>query len=383
MNAKRQFIAKTLHGLENILANELKQIGAENIEKQRRMVSFSGTTETLYRANFQTRTATRILQPIHTFTARNEEELYGIAKKFDWTSVMDLSHKFAVDATVNSNVFTHSHFIALKLKDAIADHFRDRFGKRPFVDPKKPHIQIHIHIAEQECTLLLDSSGDSLHKRGYRLHQDVAPLNEVLAAGLIMLSGWDGTTPFVDPMCGSGTLLIEAALIAKGMAPGIFRKHFGFENWLDFEKDTFERVFNDESYERDIDPLIIGGDISKRAVDIAQSNLKNAGIHKLIDIKNQSMFDFFPPQGPGTVITNPPYGERLKKEQITTFYKQLGDTFKQRYQGYNVWVLSGNSEALKNFGLHASNPTTLFNGSIECKYQCYSIYSGSKKAKFN
>ncbi|MDD4385942.1 MAG: THUMP domain-containing protein [Bacteroidales bacterium] len=382
MNEKRQFVAKTLHGLEGILAGELKGIGAENVEKQRRMVNFTGTTEMLYRANFQIRTATRILLPIYTFKARNEEELYGIAKKFDWTSIMDLSHKFAVDATVNSSIFTHSHFIALKLKDAIADHFRDRFGKRPFVDPKNPHIQIHIHISDQDCTILLDSSGESLHKRGYRLHQDVAPINEVLAAGLILLSGWDGTTPFIDPMCGSGTLLIEAALIAKGMAPGIFRKHFAFENWLNFEKETFEKVFNDESYERDIDPIILGGDISGRAIEIAQSNLKDAGIQKLIQVKKQSIFDFFPPEGPGTVITNPPYGERLKKDQITVFYKQLGDTFKQRYQGYNIWVLSGNSEALKNFGLHASNPTTLFNGPIECKYQSYSIYSGSKKAKY-
>jgi putative N6-adenine-specific DNA methylase len=378
----KQYIAKTLHGLENILANELKTIGAENVEVQRRMVSFSGTTETLYRANFQTRTSTRILQPLFSFKARNEEELYGLVKKFDWTTVMDLSHKFAVDATVNSEIFTHSHFVALKLKDAVADHFRDRFGKRPFVDPKKPHIQLHIHISDQDCTVLLDSSGESLHKRGYRLHQDVAPINEVLAAGLIMLSGWDGTTPFIDPMCGSGTILIEAALIARGIAPGIFRKNFGFENWLDFDRAIFEKVFNDESYERDITPTIIGSDISGRAVDIANSNLRNAGIQKYIDVKKHSLFDFNPPQGPGVVITNPPYGERLKREQINVFYKQIGDCFKQRYEGYNVWMISGNPEALKNFGLHPTKTTTLFNGPIECKYQCFSIYSGSKKAKF-
>jgi putative N6-adenine-specific DNA methylase len=383
MEENKQFIAKTLHGFENLLANELKTIGASDVQAHRRMVSFSGNTEMLYRANFQTRTATRILQPIFEFTARNEEELYGIAKKFDWTTIMDLSHKFAIDATVNSTVFTHSHFIALKLKDAIADHFRDRFGKRPFVDPKNPHIQIHIHIAENNCTVLLDSSGESLHKRGYRLSQDVAPLNEVLAAGLILLSGWDAKTPFIDPMCGSGTLLIEAALIAKGIAPGIFRKNFGFENWLNYEKDTFQKVFNDESFERDLSPLIIGGDISKRAVEIAESNFKNVGMHKYIQVKNKSVFDFFPPEGPGVVVTNPPYGERLKKDQITTFYQQLGDCFKQRYQGYNVWVLSGNHEALKNFGLHGSNTAHLFNGPIECKYQCFSIYSGSKKQKFN
>lgn len=382
MDSNTQFIAKTLQGLEGILAKELTDIEAKDVEIQRRMVKFSGNTETLYRANFQARTATRILKPIYNFKARNEEELYGLAKKFDWTSVMDLSHKFAVDATVTSDVFTHSHFVALKLKDAVADFFRDKFGRRPFVDPKKPHIQLHIHIADQECTILLDSSGESLHKRGYRLHQDVAPINEVLAAGLILLSGWDGSTPFIDPMCGSGTILIEAALIARGIAPGVFRKHFGFENWLDFEKDTFDRVFNDESYEKDVTPTIIGRDISAKAIEIASSNFRNAGIQKFIEVSKQSIFDFFPPEGQGVVITNPPYGERLKREQIDIFYKQLGDCFKQRYQGYNVWMISGNADALKSFGLHPSKTTTLFNGPIECKYQCFSIYSGSKKQKF-
>lgn len=382
MQDKKTFIAKTLHGLEELLANELKTIGAEDVTIQRRMVSFTGNTETLYRANFQTRTATRILMPIYEFKARNEEELYGLAKKFDWTSVMELSHKFAVDATVNSETFTHSHYIALKLKDAVADHFRDRFGRRPFVDPKKPHIQLHIHINNHDCTVLLDSSGESLHKRGYKLYQDIAPINEVLAAGLILLSGWDAKTPFIDPMCGSGTIAIEAALIARGIAPGIFRKNFGFENWLNFEKDTFEKVFNDESYERNLTPTIIGGDVSKRAIDLTILNAKNAGMHKFISTEKRSVFDFEPPQGPGTVITNPPYGERLKKEQITTFYKQLGDGFKQRYQDYKVWMLSGNMEAIKRFGLHASKTYTLFNGPLECKYLKYDIYSGSKKMKY-
>ncbi len=242
MKTQNTFVAKTFQGLEEVLANELKTIGAQNVEIQRRMVSFTGDKELMYMANFHLRTATRVLMPIHTFKARNEEELYGLAKKIDWTKYMDLSHKFVIDSTVYSNVFTHSHYAALKLKDAIADHFRDKFNKRPFVDPKNPHLRIHLHIAEQECTILLDSSGESLHKRGYRLHQGVAALNEVLAAGLIILSGWDGSTPFIDPMCGSGTLLIEAALIAKGIAPGIFRKHFAFENWLDFDKEIFEKV---------------------------------------------------------------------------------------------------------------------------------------------
>ncbi|HNS29586.1 MAG TPA: THUMP domain-containing protein, partial [Tenuifilaceae bacterium] len=309
MPTKFEIVAKTLQGLEGILADELKAIGAENVEIERRAVKFTGDNETIYRSNFQCRTAIRILKVIHQFKARNEGELYDQAKNFDWASVMDLSQKFAVDSVVNSDIFTHSHFVSLRLKDAIADHFRDRFGKRPFVDPQKPHVQIHIHISNQDCTILMDSSGESLHKRGYRLHQDIAPLSEILAAGLIMLSGWDGKTPLFDPMCGSGTILIEAALIAKGIAPGVFRKQFGFEHWLDFDKELFEKVFNDDSNERELQTTIMGGDIAKRAVTVATENIRNAGLQKYIRLQTQSIFDFFPPKEPGIVITNPPYGE--------------------------------------------------------------------------
>ena len=228
----------------------------------------------------------------------------------------------------------------------------------------------------------MDSSGESLHKRGYRLHQDIAPLSEILAAGLIMLSGWDGKTPLFDPMCGSGTILIEAALIAKGIAPGVFRKQFGFEHWLDFDKELFEKVFNDDSNERELQTTIMGGDIAKRAVTVATENIRNAGLQKYIRLQTQSIFDFFPPKEPGIVITNPPYGERLSQTQLDIFYKQLGDCFKQRYSGYDIWLLSGNRNALKTFGLHPSKSMTLFNGPIECKYQQFSIYMGSKKAKF-
>ncbi len=381
MTTKQVFIAKTLQGLEQLLANELIGIGAENVEIQKRSVKFEGDTEILYKANFHCRTAIRILKPIHHFTARNEDELYGLARKFDWTSIMDLSHKFAVDSVVNSEFFTHSHFVSLRIKDAIADHFRDRYGKRPFVDPKKPQIHINIHISGQECTLLLDSSGESLHKRGYRLNQVLAPLNEVLAAGLIMLTGWDGKTPFIDPMCGSGTILIEAALIARGIAPGVFRKEFGFEHWFDFDKALLEKVFNDESFERDIDPIIIGADISKGAIEVAKENVRNSGLQKLINIEAKSIFDLTPPSTPGIVLTNPPYGERLKKEQIEVFYQQLGDCFKQRFTNFDIWILSGNKDAMKSFGLHPSKTYSLVNGSIECKYQRFNIYEGSKKNK--
>lgn len=375
-------VAKTLQGLEEVLAEELKEIGAEDIEVGCRSVTFYGTKETLYKSNFWLRTALRVLKPIHVFNARTIDEFYGNARKFDWTSVMDLSQKFAVESVVNSELFPHSRYIALKLKDAIADQFRDRFGKRPFVDPKKPHIQFHVHVNNDVCTVSLDSSGESLHRRGYRVAQDVAPINEVLAAGLIKLSGWDGDSVFIDPMCGSGTILIEAALIAYGIAPGIFRQHFGFENWLDFDDQLLQSIYNDDSRERDFEYLIIGRDISKQAIASAMENVKESGLQKKIDLAVASIFDYNPPKvDRGIVITNPPYGERLKKEQIEGFYKQLSDVFKNKYPGYDVWLISSNQEALKSFGLRPSKKVTLLNGALECKYQRFSMYKGSLKAK--
>ncbi len=383
MSEKFEMIAKTFQGLENVLADELKNIGAEDVKILRRGISFKGDKEMMYKANLQLRTALRILKPIYSFKARNEEELYGQAKKFDWLSVMSLSQKFAVDSVVHSEIFNHSRYIALKLKDAIADHFREKLGKRPFVDPKNPDIQLHIHVAEDECTISLDSSGESLHRRGYRLHQDVAPINEVLAAGMIMLTGWKADCDFIDPMCGSGTLLVEAALIANGIPPGIFRKNFGFEKWPDFDENLLQSVYNDDSMEKVFAHSIIGSDISKHAVDKALENIKQAGLQKKIDVKVKSIFDTSPQNERGIVVTNPPYGERLKKDQIEVFYEQIGDFFKQKYSGYDIWVLSSNKDAMKKFGLRPSANLTLFNGALECKFQKFTMYRGSVKSKYS
>ncbi|NVO09111.1 MAG: RNA methyltransferase [Bacteroidales bacterium] len=381
MADKFEMIAKTLQGLEGVLADELNALGAEDVTATRKTVTFKGDKELMYKANIQLRTALRILKPIYTFKARTEDELYGQAKKFDWTSIMEVSHKFAVDSVVDSDTFNHSRYVALKLKDAIADHFREKLGKRPFVDPQNPQIRIHVHIVDDECTISLDSSGESLHRRGYRSTQDASPINEVLAAGMILLSGWNRDSNFIDPMCGSGTLLIEAGLYAHGIPPGIFRKNFGFENWFDFDESLLQQVYNDDSMECEFKHSIIGGDISKRAIEISTENIRNAGLQRKIDIKVQSIFDFDPPQSKGIVITNPPYGERLKRDQIETFYKQLGDCFKQRFNGYDAWLISSNIDALKNFGLRPSKTMTLTNGTLECKYQRYSMFQGSPKVK--
>lgn len=374
-------IAKTQQGLEAVLAEELRLIGAEEVKATLKTVSFVGDKEMMYKANIQLRTALRILKPIYTFRARTEDELYGQAKKFDWTGVMDISHKYAVDSIVSSDVFNHSRYIALKLKDAIADHFREKVGKRPFVDPLNPQIRVHINVVDDECTISLDSSGESLHRRGYRQTQDASPINEVVAAGMILLSGWKGDSNFIDPMCGSGTILIEAGLIAHGIPPGIFRKHFGFENWFDFDEALLQQVYNDDSMEREFKYSIIGSDISKRAIETSTDNIRNAGLLKKIDIKTCSVFDYDPPKGNGIVITNPPYGERLKKEQIEVFYKQLGDCFKLKYTGYDVWLISNNFDALRSFGLRPSKSIALANGSMECKYHQYSMYKGAPKEK--
>lgn len=380
MSTQFEMIAKTFQGLEEVLADELVALGAQDVMIGCRSVKFSGDKELLYRANFRLQTAIRILKPIYTFNAHSVDEFYGNARKFDWSTVIDLAQRFAVDAVVNSEHFNHSRFVALKLKDAIADQFRDRYGRRPFVDPKSPNIQFHVHIYNDICTVSLDSSGESLHKRGYRVGQDIAPLNEVLAAGLLKLAGFNGDRTFIDPMCGSGTIAIEAALMAYGIPPGIFRETFGFENWLDFDSELLQTIYNDDSMECDYQHTIFASDISRQAVEVATSNIKTAGLAKKITLNMQSIFDYNPPdEANGLVVTNPPYGERLKLEHMEAFYKQLGDCFKQKYAGYDVWMISSNFEAMKCFGLRPSRKIALFNGELECTYQKYEMFRGSAR----
>lgn len=374
-----QYIAKTLQGLEPVLAQELADLGAQNIQQECRMVRFEGDKRLLYMANFHCRTALRILKPIATFQAQNTDQLYQQAINFDWDTILTLSQHFAIDTVVNSSEFRDSRYATYRLKDAIVDYFRAHYGKRPFVDSENPQVRIHLHIKDSTCDLLLDSSGESLHKRGYRVAQDVAPLNEVLAAGMILLSGWNTEDPFLDPMCGSATLLIEAAMIAHGIAPGIFRKHFAFEYWSDYDPELMSEIFNDDSREKECDTLILGSDISGKALEAAAANIRSAGLNKQIKLKKESIFDFQPLMIPGHVVTNPPYGERLKQFQLDRFYSQLGDLFKTKFQGWEVWLLAGNRVAMKSFGLHPSRTITLYNGPIECKFQRFNIYAGSLK----
>ena len=369
-------IAKTFQGLEEVLAKELIELGANDVQIGRRMVSFTGDKAMMYKANFGLRTAIRILKPIKEFKASDADEIYEALKPFEWECYMDVNTSFAVDSVVYSEDFRHSKFVAYKVKDAIADHFRDREGKRPSVEVTNPDLLFHIHIADNQCTLSLDSSGASLHRRGYRQNAVEAPLNEVLAAGMILMTGWQGETDFIDPMCGSGTLPIEAALIARGIAPGVFRKEFAFEKWTDFDAELFDSIYNDDSAEREFAHHIYGYDNDWKAVNIAKANVRSAGMAKYIDIEHRELEDFTQPEAPAIMVTNPPYGERLKPDDLYDLYRLLGTRLKNAFQGNQAWVISYKEELFNKIGLKPSTIVPLFNGALPCEFRKYELFSG-------
>ena len=371
-----EMIAKTFEGLEEVLAKELTQLGANEIEIGRRMVAFKGNKELMYRANFALRTAIRILKPIKHFKAKSAEDVYDAVKSIEWSDFLNNKTTFAIDAVVFSEEFRHSKFVAYKVKDAIADYFREKTGDRPNVRLSNPDIQLNIHIAEDKCTLSLDSSGESLHRRGYRQEAVEAPLNEVLAAGMLMMAGWDGSTDFIDPMCGSGTLPIEAALIALNIAPGVFRKGFAFEKWPDFDKELFESIYNDDSQEREFNHHVYGYDIKNQAVEIATRNVKAAGLSKYVTIMQQDIADFEEPREKALMVTNPPYGERISSPDLLGLYKTIGERLKHEFKGNDAWILSYRKECFDEIGLKASTRIPLFNGALECEFRKYQMFDG-------
>jgi len=369
-------IAKTFMGLEPVLANELTQLGAKNVQVGRRMVSFTGDKEMMYRANFQLHTAIRILKPIKHFKALSADDVYEGVKDIDWTEYLSLDKTFAVDSVVFSEEFRHSKFVAYKVKDAIVDQFREKTGNRPNISVSNPDMRLHIHIAEDQCTLCLDSSGESLHRRGYRQESVEAPLNEVLAAGMILMTGWRGETDFIDPMCGSGTLLIEAALIARNMAPGLFRKEFAFEKWPDFDADLFDKIYNDDSQEREFAHHIYGYDVDIKAVNTARLNVKAAGLTSDITVEEQDFKNFTQPKEKSIMVTNPPYGERISTSDLLGTYKMIGERLKHQFTGNEAWVLSYREECFTQIGLKPSIKIPLFNGSLECEFRKYQMFDG-------
>ena len=382
MSESFKMVAKTMAGLENVLAEELTSIGAQNVEPLYRAVSFEGDKALMYKANYCCRTALRILKPVTSFVARNEMALYNNIFKIQWHEIFNINETFAIDAVTSGNYFTHSQYAALKVKDAIADEFRQHFGARPSVDVDNPSLRINVHIENEKVTLSFDSSGESLHKRGYRKVVDKAPMNEVLAAGLIKLTGWQCDCNFVDCMCGSGTLPIEAAMLAMGIPAGFFRKKWGFMTWHDFDKELWQNVVLDAGAEmEEFDYEILASDHSAKAVEIAKANIANAHLQHDIKLSKQDMFEMVPPEGGGIMIINPPYGERLEEKDLINLYKGIGDALKKNFKGFEAWIISSNKDALKLVGLKPSKKIDVYNGPLECKFEKFEIFEGSYKEK--
>ncbi|QYA26207.1 class I SAM-dependent RNA methyltransferase [Gramella sp. MT6] len=375
-----RMIAKTLYGFESILAKELLDLGAMEIKEGNRMVSFIGDKGFMYKANLCLRTAIKILKPYESFKANSEQELYDNIKRLPWEKFLDVKGSLAIDSAVHSDIFTHSQYVALKTKDAIVDRFREKFGERPDVDLDFPDLRINIHIENNFCNVSFDSSGDSLHKRGYRTATNIAPINEVLAAGMLLMSGWDGQCDFLDPMCGSGTIPIEAAMIACNIPPNLNRKEFAFEKWSDWDEDLYEKIEESALKKvRDFHFKIKGYDKAPSAVMKAKDNVKNANLSDFIEIQQKSFFESEKEnEGYLHMLFNPPYGERLEID-IEEFYGKIGDTLKQNYPGTHAWFIATNFDAIKSVGLRASRKIKLYNGPLEGRLLKYVLYEGSKK----
>ena len=383
MNPEFSMLAKTFKGLEQVLAKELIELGANNVQIERRAVSFTGDLRMLYTANFCLRTASRVLVPIATFKAKKTDDIYEQVKALNWTGYMTPKTTFQIDATVYSDLFRHSQFITYRVKDAIVDYWMEHGGVRPSVQLTNPDIYLNIHIAGDNVTLSLDSSGESLHKRGYRVANTQAPINEALAAGMLLLAGWRGQGDFYDPMCGSGTLLIEAALIARNIAPGIYRKGFAFEKWANFDADLFEDIYSDDSRERDFKHKIYGSDAGFYAVQAATKNIESANLQRDIEVKQIRVQELRLAERNtegALVMINPPYGERLAQDKdVLRLYQDMGTTLKHQFNGATAWIISSNEDALKCIGLRPAKRIRLMNGELECLFNQYELFKGDRK----
>lgn len=380
-----KMVAKTMVNLEEVLAEELRQMGALNVTPITRAVEFEGDMRLLYRANYCCRTALAILKPFAEFDANNDQELYDQVYKIRWEKILDVDCTFMIDSTTSGEVFTHSYYAALKTKDAIVDRFRRNFGKRPSIDTEAPDYKFNLHIRDNHVTLLMNSSGDSLHKRGYRQGVGVAPINEVLAAGLLKLAGWQCDCNFYDPMCGSGTMLIEAAMMANNIPAQYYRQRFGFMRWKEFNLGEWKSVKNEEDRKigaLDFDFEIWGNDIDEQVIQQCEKNLEYTKLHHDVMLHIGDFADQEPPEGKTLIVTNPPYGERIKVEDLNAMYEKLGDTFKQKYgKDCDVWLITSDFEAMKHIGLHPSAKIPVQNGALDCRFLHFELYDGSKKAK--
>ena len=382
-NKEFEMLAKTFKGLEQVLATELVQLGANNVQVERRAVSFTGDKRMLYTANMCLRTASRVLVPILSFKAQKADDIYEQVKALDWSQYMTVKTTFQIDATVYSDYFRHSQFVTYRVKDAIVDYWMERENQRPSVKLEGADLYLNVHIAGDRVTLSLDSSGESLHKRGYRVANTQAPINEALAAGMLLLAGWNGQSDFYDPMCGSGTLLIEAALIARNIAPGVYRQGFAFEKWADFDVNLWDEVYNDDSREREFKHKIYGSDAGFYAVQAATKNIQSASLQRDIEVKQIRVEELrladTNTEG-ALVMINPPYGERLSQDKnVLRLYQDMGTALKHQFSGATAWVISSNEEALKCIGLRPAKKIHLVNGDLDCLFNKYELFKGDRK----
>ncbi len=373
-----KFVAKTYAGLEEILKEELIALGATNCQIGTRAVEFEGDMAMMYRANYFCRYALRILWQVHEFTFRDNKQFYEQIFKFPAERLMDADNTLAFSVTMSGSMFRTPLFAAQLAKDAVCDRFRDKFDQRPSVDKESPDVQFHIHIFNNHAALFLDSSGESLHKRGYRVSTHPAQISEVVAAAMVKLSGWNGECDLIDPMCGSGTILIEAAMQALNIPAGFFRENYGFEKWKNFDRRLWQRVTDEADIHDDVPVNFYGSDISARFLGMAEANVKAARLGDFIRLFRKAMRDTQPKRTPATLIFNPPYGERLDMDEIDEFYKEIGDSLKQNYAGCTAFIISSNIQAIKHIGLHPSKKTTLYNGALECKFLRYDLYAGKR-----
>lgn len=375
-------VISTSPGLEDLLVAELMKLGGKDVEQHTRSASCVGDKGFLYKINLNLRTGLKVLKPIAKLRAASDKELYDEVSKVDWARHLDKDGTLWIEATLNSEFFNHTMYVSQVTKDAIVDQFRGKTGIRPSVEKEKADVKINVHIYRDEVTISLDASGDSLHKRGYRTETNLAPLNEVLAAGMILHSGWESHHQLIDPMCGSGTIAIEAALYANNIPPGYFREDFGFMRWKDYDKELFDLIL-----EKSVDKIadypteILASDLSPNVLKKAKGNVKNAKVEDMIQLQTASFFDLMPSKQKGFIIMNPPYGERMEQDDIPKMYKEIGDKLKKDFPGYTAWLLSSNLEALKKIGLHHTRRKTLYNGALECRFMRYEMYPGTKKVK--
>ena len=375
------FVAKTLFGLEKVLAEELSGLGAKDIDIANRAVIFSGDMTLLYKVNYMSRTALSVLMPVMEFWIKSADDLYRKCLQIKWDQLMDVNNTISITPVVQSKLFNHTGYAGLKLKDAIADYFRDITGRRPNVNSSDPDILINLHISNNKVTVSLDSSVIPLYKRGYRQDQTAAPLNEVLAAGMLLISGWNASTNLIDPMCGSGTITIEAGLIASNIPAGKFRKYFGFQKWKGYDQDLFRKVVEDgESGIRKAPVKIFGSDISELAISQAVKNVNTAGLKDTVSLNVMDFKTLRINEDKGVIFINPPYGERLLRDDTDALYSMIGTTLKHNFHGYTAWLISSNKESIKHIGLKSKEKHTLFNGALECQFMKYELYQGSLKS---